>query len=102
MSRKKIKLSSLTAIAKGLTADPVNYMIIDVEMNNPADFDRNMLQSLETIDANAGKHVQTGVVNFHLPGGNDVHAVMNVDDVRRVLKGQIRYNDFIANHTTIL
>ena len=113
MSRNQIKFSSLTAIAivilfnlimitRGLTADPADYMIINVEMNNPADFDRNLLESLRTLDNAAGNHIQTGVVAFHLPDGNEIKTVMSIEDTRKVLNGEIRYSDFISKHITIL
>ncbi len=112
MNYNQIKFSSLTAIAiiilfnlvvitKGLTADPADYMIIDVEMNNPADFDRALLEKMQVLD-NAGSHIRTGVVTFHLPDGNEVKTIMSTEDIRKVLKGEIRYSDFIGKHVTIL
>ena len=113
MNRNQIKISSLTAIAiailfnlviitKGLTADPVDYMLFDIEMTNPADFDRNLMETMQHLDNAAGSHVNTGVVTFHLPNGDKVKTIMSVDDVRKVLSGELRYSDFIGDRITVL
>lgn len=113
MNHKEFKTSSLTALAiaivfnfimitEVLTADSATYMLFDIEMNNPADFDRNLMESMQTLDQAAGNSIETGVITFHLPDGNHIQTVMDVDDVRKVLGGQMRYSEFIGNRVTVL
>jgi len=113
MKPKQIKLTSLTAIAiailfnfivitKVVTANSVTYMLFDVEMSNPAEFDRNLMESMQALDQTAGNSVETGVVTFHMPDGNHIQTVMGIEDVRNVLSGKMRYSDFIGNCVTVL
>lgn len=113
MSRNQIKISSLTVIAiailfnlvmisKGLTANPVDYMILDVEMTNPASFDRDLMESMQSLDRMSGHRIRTGVVTFHLPNGDKIQTIMDIQEVRQVLSGKMRYSDFIGNHVTVL
>lgn len=113
MSRNQIKISSITAIAvailfnlivisESLTAKSADYLILDIEMNNPATFDRDLMESMQNLDRLSGRHVRTGVVTFHLPDGDKIQMVMDINEVRQVLSGQMRYSDFIGNHVTVL
>lgn len=113
MSKQNIKISSITAIAvailfnlfiisESLTARSADYIIFDVEMTNPATFDRSLMESMRAMSRLGGSHIHTGVVTFRLPNGDKIQTIMDMKQVRQVLNGEMRYSDFIGNHVTVL